>query len=272
MATSFVHSSVCFVVFFSIFVLIFPTSSGHDQCIKANPSGRLNPNYYKLTCPGIFDIVRDIVQKAIDCDPRMGASLLRLHFHDCWVNVRSFFFSFFFWTAKRFHLLEQRDTIIFKEQSYICLAILKCVSFKYLLSVYWFWTLAIYNVQSCDGSVLLIDIGNFKGEQSAFANKNSLRGFDVVAAIKSALNEKCLCGNVVSCADILAIAASESVRIVSKKINVYLFFFWIHRKRINVYLYVHACVSSKILGCVVEEQSQNCTLTMARLILKKLKD
>lgn len=81
------------------------------------------------------------------------------------------------------------------------------------------------HMQGCDGSDLLIDIGNFIGEQSAIPNKNSLRGFDVVAQIKAELNSVCRCGNVVSCADILAIAARDSINIVSRKTKIYTYIF-----------------------------------------------
>lgn len=52
------------------------------------------------------------------------------------------------------------------------------------------------------------------GEKTAKPNKNSARGFDVVDQIKSAVNDACL-GNVVSCADILAVAARDSIVAVS---------------------------------------------------------
>ncbi|XP_027335851.1 cationic peroxidase 1-like [Abrus precatorius] len=81
-------------------------------------------------------------------EPRMGASLLRLHFHDCFV-------------------------------------------------------------QGCDGSVLLENNAIFTGEQSALPNLNSLRGFDVIENIKAKLET--LCPGVVSCADIVAVAARDSV-------------------------------------------------------------
>lgn len=70
--------------------------------------------------------------------------------------------------------------------------------------------------QGCDGSVLLDDTANFTGEKTAIPNLNSIRGFDVVDDIKATLNRDCK-GNVVSCADILAVAARDSVEIVSVK-------------------------------------------------------
>ncbi|KAI3874596.1 hypothetical protein MKX03_035117 [Papaver bracteatum] len=65
-------------------------------------------------------------------------------------------------------------------------------------------------VNGCDGSVLLADKDNFIGERTAFQNNNSLRGFEVIDRIKADINRFCPI-NVVSCADILAVAARDSV-------------------------------------------------------------
>jgi peroxidase len=130
----------CFVTLLTIVVLI-PTSSG-----------QLTADFYDKVCPQALPTVKSIVQRAIMNEARMGASLLRLHFHDCFVN-------------------------------------------------------------GCDGSTLLDDTANFIGEKTSVHNLNSLRGFDVVDEIKAAVNSACN-GNVVSCADILAIAARDSVNIL----------------------------------------------------------
>ncbi|CAH9074806.1 unnamed protein product [Cuscuta europaea] len=100
-------------------------------------------------CPKLFTTVRGIVKSAIKNETRMGASLLRLHFHDCFI-------------------------------------------------------------QGCDASILLDDIpGSFTGEKTAVINNNSARGFGVIDEIKSAVEK--VCSGVVSCADIIAIAARDSV-------------------------------------------------------------
>jgi peroxidase len=60
--------------------------------------------------------------------------------------------------------------------------------------------------------VLLDDTDTLKGEKNALPNKNSLRGFDVIDKIKSDLENAC--PSIVSCADILALAAREAVYLV----------------------------------------------------------
>ncbi|BFG22951.1 hypothetical protein CerSpe_092250 [Prunus speciosa] len=117
----------------------------------ATSIAQLSTNFYSSSCPRVFPAVRTTVQSAIRNEARMGASLLRLHFHDCFVN-------------------------------------------------------------GCDGSVLLDDTSSFTGEKNAVPNRNSARGFDVVDNIKSAVEN--VCPGVVSCADILAIAARDSVAIL----------------------------------------------------------
>ncbi|KAJ4794690.1 Peroxidase [Rhynchospora pubera] len=104
----------------------------------------LQKGFYSKTCPKVEDIVKSSVQKAFNNDVTVAPGLLRLHFHDCFV-------------------------------------------------------------QGCDASVL---ISGTSTERTAFANAN-LRGFEVIDDAKTQLETSC--PGVVSCADIVALAARDAV-------------------------------------------------------------
>ncbi|RAL52035.1 hypothetical protein DM860_016533 [Cuscuta australis] len=111
----------------------------------------LSRSFYQTVCPQALPIIRRIVFDAVRQEPRMGASLLRLHFHDCIVN-------------------------------------------------------------GCDASVLLDSTPTIDSEKNALGNANSLRGFEVIDQIKLEVDRACNNGpSTVSCADILAVAARDSV-------------------------------------------------------------
>ncbi|KHN33227.1 Cationic peroxidase 1 [Glycine soja] len=61
----------------------------------------------------------------------------------------------------------------------------------------------------CDASNLLKDTANFTGEQSAIPSLDSRNGTDIIEKIKARVEK--LCPGVVSCADIVAFAARDSV-------------------------------------------------------------
>ncbi|KAH8502457.1 hypothetical protein H0E87_013953 [Populus deltoides] len=66
-------------------------------------------------------------------------------------------------------------------------------------------------IRGCDGSVLLSSTKKNQAEKDAIPNK-TLRGFNVIDAVKSALEKKC--PGVVSCADILALVARDAVLMI----------------------------------------------------------
>ncbi|KAB2090405.1 hypothetical protein E1A91_A03G125200v1 [Gossypium mustelinum] len=66
-------------------------------------------------------------------------------------------------------------------------------------------------VRGCDGSVLLNSTKTSISEKDAIPNQ-SLRGYHVIDAVKSAVEEAC--SGVVSCADILALVARDSVSMI----------------------------------------------------------
>ena len=54
---------------------------------KTSSSSLLSPNFYDYSCPAALPAIRRVVEDAVQKERRMGALLLRLHFHDCFVNV-----------------------------------------------------------------------------------------------------------------------------------------------------------------------------------------
>ncbi|OAY83667.1 Peroxidase 9 [Ananas comosus] len=50
------------------------------------PQWSLYPEYYQFSCPQVDEIVMSVLEREIAKEPRMAASLLRLHFHDCFAQ------------------------------------------------------------------------------------------------------------------------------------------------------------------------------------------
>ncbi|KAJ6878442.1 hypothetical protein NC651_031014 [Populus alba x Populus x berolinensis] len=46
---------------------------------------QLSPAFYDSSCPNALSAIRTSIRSAIASDRRMAASLIRLHFHDCFV-------------------------------------------------------------------------------------------------------------------------------------------------------------------------------------------
>ncbi|KAJ0968791.1 hypothetical protein J5N97_021668 [Dioscorea zingiberensis] len=137
-------------------------SSFHASCVVSimlllmvsamQSNAQLTANFYDKSCPAAISTIRKTVRTAIAKERRMAASLIRLHFHDCFV-------------------------------------------------------------QGCDASILLDDAPSITSEKNAFQNAGSVRGFEVVDNIKTAVET--VCPGVVSCADILAAASLYSSEYVN---------------------------------------------------------
>nr|GMD43279.1 cationic peroxidase 1-like [Ipomoea batatas] len=131
------HINVAFILSCMLFSLLSGMSSA-----------QLSATFYSKSCPNALSIIKSAVKSTVQSEARMGASLLRLHFHDCFVN-------------------------------------------------------------GCDASILLDDTKNFTGEQTARPNNKSIRGLNVIDNIKAQLEK--ICPGIVSCADVVAVAARDSV-------------------------------------------------------------
>lgn len=126
---------ITFLIIISLSLILIPVSKSQ---------GGLKSGFYSSTCPKAEAIVRSTVETHFKNDPTVAAGILRLHFHDCFV-------------------------------------------------------------EGCDGSIL---IKGASAEINALPNLG-LRGFEVIDDAKTQL--EALCPGVVSCADILALAARDSV-------------------------------------------------------------
>jgi hypothetical protein len=67
--------------------------------------------------------------------------------------------------------------------------------------------------QGCDASILLDETSSIQSEKTAGANNNSVRGYEVIDKAKSKVEK--ICPGVVSCADIIAVAARDASAYVS---------------------------------------------------------
>ncbi|KAF9599725.1 hypothetical protein IFM89_001671 [Coptis chinensis] len=122
-------------LFFTLIALVFFLGSS---------LGDLSVGFYSRTCPNAETIVASVVRDAVAAEQRMAAILLRLHFHDCFV-------------------------------------------------------------QGCDGSILIDDPN---AEKHAFGHQG-VQGYAEIEKAKAQL--EAICPGVVSCADIVAMAARDSV-------------------------------------------------------------
>ncbi|CAK7325272.1 unnamed protein product [Dovyalis caffra] len=95
---------------------------------------QLTSTFYDTSCPNVLSAIRTAIRSAIASDRRMAASLIRLHFHDCFVQTSS-----------------------------------------------------------------------IESEKTALGNNNSARGYNVIDKAKTEVEKTC--PGVVSCADIIAVAA-----------------------------------------------------------------
>ncbi|XP_034929066.1 lignin-forming anionic peroxidase [Populus alba] len=108
---------------------------------------KLSSAFYHKSCPNAESAIRTAIRTAIARERRMAASLIRLHFHDCFV-------------------------------------------------------------QGCDASILLDETSSIESEKTAGANRKSARGYEVIDKAKSEVEK--ICPGVVSCADIIAVAARDA--------------------------------------------------------------
>nr|GMD32767.1 lignin-forming anionic peroxidase-like [Ipomoea batatas] len=119
--------------------------------LNVSCKAQLSSTFYNASCPNALATIRNTIRQAISSERRMAASLIRLHFHDCFV-------------------------------------------------------------QGCDASILLDETPSIESEKTALPNLGSVRGFDVIENAKAEVEK--ICPGIVSCADILAVAARDASTLV----------------------------------------------------------
>ncbi|PRQ18729.1 putative peroxidase [Rosa chinensis] len=135
----------------SMFIMILTLLAVATTFPSSVQSQSTRVGFYSSSCPRAESIVTETVQKHFKSSPSIAAGLLRMHFHDCFV-------------------------------------------------------------QGCDASVLL----NGENTEKTAVPNLGLRGWEVIDDAKTQL--EAACPGVVSCADILALAARDSV-FLTKGIN-----------------------------------------------------
>ncbi|KAF5726884.1 putative Peroxidase superfamily protein [Tripterygium wilfordii] len=118
-----------------------------DENQNEQSRGSLEYDFYRDSCPQGEKIIRDTVRQLYKTGPELAPALLRLVFHDCFI-------------------------------------------------------------EGCDGSVLLDPAEGVDAEKESPPNE-TLKGFDIIDLIKSEVEE--VCPGVVSCSDVLVLAAREAV-------------------------------------------------------------
>jgi len=63
---------------------------------------QLSSKFYDSTCPNALTTIRTVTRSAVSKERRMAASLIRLHFHDCFVQVPT---SLHFLCSHQYHAL-----------------------------------------------------------------------------------------------------------------------------------------------------------------------
>ncbi|KAM2625521.1 hypothetical protein TB1_032377 [Malus domestica] len=71
---------------FSLLLLLLLPHPSTAASATAAASPPLSSTFYHATCPRATSVIRAVVQRAVAGEPRLGASLLRMHFHDCFVQ------------------------------------------------------------------------------------------------------------------------------------------------------------------------------------------
>ncbi len=119
-------------------------------------SGELEYGFYDATCPNVEETARQVLQLYFTTDPTSSASIRRLSFHDCQVQVLPF--------------LNFLHRFLCEENKYAVM------SFSYWMR----WTVPFDSpAQGCDASVMLVSANGITTELDA-SSSFSIRRLDII--------------------------------------------------------------------------------------------
>jgi peroxidase len=162
----------------------------------------LRTDYYASTCPKLEVIVRSSVKQSMAQSPISAPAALRLFFHDCAVRVRIYTTTFDGGRGR---------------------PVIQCLIRGYVRAR-----------QGCDASIMIVNSNGDDEWRNSDSQSLKPEGFQTILNAKAAVDSDAECRYKVSCADIMALAARESVYQVATMITC--------RRQSNHHFQLHACI------------------------------
>lgn len=181
-------------------LMLIVSASSTNATFSSTPGSYLSSYYYDLLCPGygtakLQQVTASIVKQYVNNDHTLAPSLLRLAFHDSFVQVSC--------KTEIYHVnlsgsyYDNYNLYVFME------TVREQNDF----------TENLLGDQGCEGSILLNSTATNMAEKDSIVNAGSVRGYSVVDDIKAQLES--ICPQVYSCADIVQEVALAAMKAVS---------------------------------------------------------
>ncbi|KAG6780470.1 hypothetical protein POTOM_013330 [Populus tomentosa] len=174
-------------------IFLSPLSFMEEEEEVGHSNRSLEYDFYRDSCPQAERIILRVVQELNKVNTRVAPALLRLMFHDCFI-------------------------------------------------------------EGCDASVLLDAATGIDSEKDSPPNQN-LKGFDIIDKIKSEIEK--VCPGVVSCADIVALAAREGVS-MKEKLSVS----WYQSLLYSLFIAISGILAEKIQVTAQNLNASSCILAL----------
>ncbi|WVZ78756.1 hypothetical protein U9M48_026413 [Paspalum notatum var. saurae] len=161
------------LAFFAAVVVFMPLST----------VAQLRPDYYASICPNLETIVRSSVKQSMAQSPISAPAALRLFFHDCAVRL----------AADYVWLVRSRSSAIQQWP----------ITERHLT--------IDADMQGCDASIMIVNSNGDDEWRNSDNQSLKPEGFQTILNAKAAVDSDPQCRYKVSCADVMALAARESV-------------------------------------------------------------